>query len=115
MANARAENQKQDIPDLSKVPLESLEQGSPQYKDKKRIIKEEQLRKKNSVVEAQWIEYHHTSAHEKGGKVLLKKKMRNGNVHSLYLGRLKKGGKDAAMAYKQKGVEVTIGREFFKN
>lgn len=114
-----------EIANLDKVRLDELEQGSPQWKQKKKLIAEEEWRKKNSVVAEQWIEYHHNSSSSKGGKVLLKKKMkdivdRNGKVlkaggtYSQYLGRLKKGGLDAIHTYAKKGVKVRLGAEHFK-
>jgi hypothetical protein len=88
----------------SKLSLEGLEEGSPLYKHRKKLIIEEAKRKKNSVVVDEWTEYAHSN-HDKGGKCYLKKRMKNGNVHCLYLGRLKRGGKEAMEAYKLKGVE----------
>lgn len=108
-----AEKPAAEIENMDKVKLAELEPGSPEYEHKKKLIREEKLRKKNSVVLRQWTEYHHRD-HDKGGKCLLKKQMKNGNVHSFYLGRLKKGGKGALEAFFKKGVKMTIGAEHFK-
>jgi hypothetical protein len=110
MANASAE-----ISNMDKVSLHELEPGSPQHQHKKKLIEQEEQRRKNSVVAKEWLEYHHNSQNDKGGKVILKKQMKSGNTHSLFLGRLKRGGLDAAVAHIKRGLKVTIGREHFKH
>ena len=101
----------------SKLSLDGIEPGTDQYRHTKRLIKEQEFIKANTGVEDQWIEHHIDTSHPKGGKVILKKKMkdvrdkkgkllRSGATYSFYLGRFKKGGKDAIQAYKLKGVEV---------
>lgn len=105
----------QEIEDLGAVKLDELEVGSPQWYTKKKILREEALRKKKTGVKDSWLEYHHTNANEKGGKVLMKKRLENGNVHSFYLGRLEKGGRQAIQAYGLKGVELRVGAEHFKD
>ncbi len=110
----RAAHAHQEIGDLGKVGLEDLEPGSAQWRTKKKILADEAKRKKLSVVVDQWTEYHHTNVTAKGGKCLLKKRMANGNVHSFYLGRLKRGGASAIQAFSQKGVRIEVGAEHFK-
>lgn len=112
MANQpAAENQEVS----GKLTLEGLEPGSPQYEHKMNLIREEEERKKNAVVVDEWIEHHIDKNHSKGGKVLLKKRLRGqklgksylpGSVHTYYLGRYHRGGKEAIEAYAKKGVTV---------
>jgi hypothetical protein len=101
----------QDIPNMDRVKLDALVPGSPQWHLKRKLIKEEQLRKKNARVVHEWLEYHHTNAHKKGGKCLHKKRMANGTVHSFYLGRLNKGGLGMLQAFVKKGLKIWIGAE----
>ena len=107
-----AEKPARTIPkDLS---TQGLEPGSPEYQHKIKLIEEEEQRKKSTKVADQWIEHHVDNNHDKGGKVVLKKRVtrtEGGKVvsaatHSLYLGRYKKGGKEMIAKYKEKGVEL---------
>lgn len=93
---------KKDDPTLS---LSGVEPGSLEYQHKMRLLREEEERKKNAVVREQWIETHGDSHHPKGVKCVLKKRMKNGNVHSLYLGRYLRGGKDLIAKYAEKGIK----------
>jgi hypothetical protein len=98
MANSQSGKQNEPM-------LDEAELGSPQYEHKKKLLKEDAKRKKDSVIVDRWIENPHDS-HPKGGKVTLKTQMKNGNVHSHYLGRYRTVGKDAIDAYRKKGVSV---------
>lgn len=104
MANQpAAENKEEKV--TSKISLDGIEEGSDQWKHKKKLLAQEAKRKKNAIVEDQWIEMQR-DASKKGPKVIIKKRMKNGNVHSFYLGRFTRGGKEAIAAYAQKGVYV---------
>lgn len=104
MANQPAAENKEEV--ISpKLSLEGLEEGSPAWKHKKKLLEQEAKRKKGSVVTEQWIETQ-KDASKKGEKVRLKKRLKNGNVHTFYLGRYLKGGKEAIQAYAMKGVFV---------
>lgn len=89
-----------------KTELAGLEEGSPEYKHKMKLIREEARRKKNAVVVDSWIEVQPDPTHTGGGKVRLRKRMKSGNVHTLYLGRWKRGGREIVEAYKVKGIPV---------
>lgn len=102
MANKPAAENEEVSPKLS---LEGVEEGSDQYKHKKKLLREDAKRKKNAIVVEEWIEVQ-KDASKKGEKVRLKKRMKNGNVHTFYLGRMLKGGKEAILAYAAKGVFV---------
>lgn len=102
MANTPAAEEKKVSPHVS---IEGLEEGTPQYKHALKLIREEKKRQKNAVVVEQWTEVHIDNRHKKGGKCLLLKQMKSGNVHSFYLGRYKNGGKDAVDAFAKKGVK----------
>lgn len=99
---------KKPAQDLS---LDGLERGTPEYEHKLRLIKEDEERRKNTIPKEKWTEVHVDNRHDKGGKCLLKTRMSNGNVHSLYLGRFHAGGKDLLKQYAEKGVKRREARQ----
>lgn len=60
-----------------------------QHKHQEKILKQDALRKKKNTVSEEWVEIRRDSLHKKGGKVSIAKRMKNGNVHRMYLGREK--------------------------
>jgi hypothetical protein len=90
----------------NKPELREDQEVTPEHLHKLKLIDEEKKRKKSAVVKKQWIEVYQDRNSKFGGKVLLMSQMANGNVHSYYLGRQKKGGDDAIRTYKAKGVQV---------
>ena len=80
-------------------------ESTPQHQHKRRLIEEAERRKKESKVIDTFIEVVADQVNPKGGKVRLCKRMKNGNLHRLYLGR-EKQCKDLIAKYKSNGVKV---------
>lgn len=90
----------------NKPELKEDKDVTPEHLHRVKLIKQDEERKANAVVKKQWIEVMPDRMSKFGGKVILLSQMGNGNVHSYYLGRHGKGGKEAIDAYKKKGVQV---------
>ena len=76
----------------------------PQHEHKRKLIAETEERKKNNPVIQTFIKVMPDN-HKKGGKVRLLKRMKNGNVHSLYLGRYHQVT-DLLAKFKEKGIKI---------
>ena len=63
---------------------------TPQYRQKKKYIEQEKKRKNSLRVTHTWVELTPDKTHKFGGKVVLRRQLNNGNVHTIYLGREKK-------------------------
>jgi hypothetical protein len=78
---------------------------TPEALHKQKLIQEEKNRRKNAVVVEQYLKLYPDYKHPKGSKVCLCKRMKNGNVHSAYLGRSKLI-EDIIADYKKKGLKI---------
>lgn len=74
---------------MSEKTTEQLAQevGTVQHQDRLKRAAEREQRKKLSVIKEEWVEITPDKRHRNGGKVLLKRRLVNGNVHSVYVGR----------------------------
>lgn len=80
-----------------------VDQGTPHQEHKLAWAKKDAARKKATSVKAEWIEVEPNKTHKKGGKVVRRTLLSNGNVHTYYLGREKQVS-EILNEYKAKGM-----------
>lgn len=85
----------------SQIDLEA----SLEARHRQRILQEDAERKAQAVVVDRYYEVITDHLHQKGGKIRLCKRMKNGNVHRQYVGRVKQCQDILAQA-KKEGIRV---------
>src|SRR3990167_1199630 len=85
-------------------------EGTPEYRHRMKIAKENEDREKNTKTVAEYIELSPNPNHPKGGKVLQVSITNNGYKHRTYLGREKQVGAVILKA-KRAGNFYLVGQE----
>jgi hypothetical protein len=80
---------KKGIAEMEKVNQAIVQdEDTPQNRHMKKLIEEQSKQKAENKVVSEWYEIMPDLKHKRGGKVKICKKMTNGNVHKLYIGRI---------------------------